>query len=332
MVPLPKPTVGIPGVHASSFTGAGLVTITRANGKVQVEDIERVVEAAKATVVPLGRRVIHHGIQGFTLDDIPVSVDPVGLTARRLGAEVQFVTMALPALESYQACMDRAGIEAKQVMMQGVAVASSILSAEELAAGVILVDVGAGLTDYTFYRDSKVCNMGTLPVGTENFVQDLMVGLKLPRDEAEHLVKALGIKSIPSHLVAESLLGDDPEMLADYHRIFGARAEEIWQLINVKVAHTSNGRSWPSGVKLVGGGALVPGFAGLGTKITGLPVEVVQPMNVAGLPEAWQNPSSAVCVGLILHQANELTKSARYGKRPIMIDGSWQRIRTWLGL
>ncbi|NMB24320.1 MAG: cell division protein FtsA [Firmicutes bacterium] len=332
MVPLPKPMVGIPGVHASSFVGKGLVTITRSNRRVQTEDIERVIEAAKTAVVPLGRRVVYYVVQGFTIDDTPVNREPVGLVARRLGADVQFMTMALPALESYRACMDRAGIEAKQVMMQGVAATRSTLSSSQLAEGVILVDIGAGLTDFALYRDSKLWHMGSLPVGTENFVQDLVVGLGMRRDEAEHLVKALGGNSAPSHIAAEPLSWDNPEVLADYDRIFEARAEEIWQLIDARVAHVSGGRSWPSGVKLVGGGALVRGFAELGTSIMGLPVEVVQPAGVDGLPEAWQNPSSAVCVGLILHQADDLAKSAGHGKRLSMMDGSWQRLRTWLGL
>ena len=331
MMPMPQPLVGIPGVYSSSFAATGSITIARSNHKVQAEDVDRVLEAAKATVVPPGRRIIHHAVRGFAVDGNPIEGEPLGLVARRLEVDVQFMTAALPALESYLQCMNQAGVKAKEVMMQCLAAADLALTPSQRAVGAVLVDLGAGLTDLALFRDSQLQHMGCLPVGTENLTHDLTVGLHVPRCEAERLVRELGYNPAPERQGAGGKAPEGSwEMLDDYNGIFKARAEEIWQLIRTGVANAGAGRSWPAGIKLVGGGALIPGFADLGASIMGLPVEVVLPVDVAGLPEAWQSPSSAVGVGLVLHQADGLAKSAGYPRKPRTVDVSWQKVRTWL--
>ncbi|NLK08102.1 MAG: cell division protein FtsA [Firmicutes bacterium] len=332
-VPLSNPLVGIPGTHISAFVAGGSVTITRLGSKVQPADIDRVIEAAKARAVPLGRRIIGYEILEFTVDDVHLAASPLGQQARYLGADVQFVTLSLAALESYRACLAKAGLKSDKIIPSSIAASYSVLTLKERAEGVILVDVGAGLCEFAVYKDAILQDLGCLPVGTENFIQDLIVGLNITKDEARHLLQTVGLRPAQGleHVGTKLAPGVSSEVLEGCNRILAARGEEIWQLINEAVTNVNLGRSRPKYVKLVGGGALVPGFRELGTAIMDSSIEVAQPASVAGLPEAWQNPSSAVCVGLISHQIDGLAKSAGDIKQSGMIHVPWQKIRTWLG-
>lgn len=336
-VPMPPAVVGVPGSLCSSFAARGTVAISRFGHRVQAEDIERALGAAEATAVPPGRRVVYRLVRAFRLDGLYLDEKPIGKAGRHLEVDVQFITAALPTLEELVQCLEQAGVEIGELMVQSLATSDVALLPSQRKLGVALVDLGAGLTDVVIFRNGRLQYTACVPIGTDNLARDLVIGMGISSLEAERLVRELGCSPAPDssrHLEKDGL-GDivvEVRHLSQYREILMARAEEIWQLVKGQLEKAGGGSSLQAGVKMVGGGALVPGLADLGFTILGMPVDTTLPTEMEGLPEACRSPAYAAVVGLSRHRARRLSalSEAHAASKPASWNVLWQRVRDWL--
>ncbi|NMB46282.1 MAG: cell division protein FtsA [Firmicutes bacterium] len=334
-VPMPPAVIGIPGILCSSFSARGTVVISRSNHRVQAEDVERALDAAEAVAIPPGRRVIHRLVHAFWLDGRHLDGEPLGLVGRCLEVDVQFITASLPGLEELLQCLEQAGVEIQEVIVQCLATLDMALAPSHKKLGVVLVDLGAGLTDVVVFRNSRLQHMACLPIGTENLTRDLMVGMDISFAKAERLVRQLGCNPSPENLPAQWEECEDEDFLAhcldQYNQIFMARAEEIWQLVRNEVAKVGGGANLQAGVRMVGGGVMTPGLVDLGSSILDLSVDAALPVEMDGLPEACQNPAYAAVTGLTRHRTKQLIAlSEAQASKPASWTVLWQKVRDWL--
>ncbi len=78
--------LGIGGTHIESFDSTGMVAIR--NNEVTGEDIDRVIEAAKAVAIPTDRQVLHVLPQDYKIDGQEGISDPIGMSGVRLEASL----------------------------------------------------------------------------------------------------------------------------------------------------------------------------------------------------------------------------------------------------
>src|ERR1700743_1852438 len=88
--------LSIGGNHIQSFASSGMVAIR--NKEVRQEDIDRVIEAAKAVKIPQDRQVLHVLPQDFRIDGQTGIFDPIGMSGVRLEASVFIITGGQPAI------------------------------------------------------------------------------------------------------------------------------------------------------------------------------------------------------------------------------------------
>ncbi len=100
--------VGVSGTHIRSFDSKGMVAIK--NKEVGPQDIERVIEAAKAVAVPADRSVLHVLPREYKVDGQDGILDPIGMSGVRLEANVHIVTSAQTALTNVVKCTEKAGL------------------------------------------------------------------------------------------------------------------------------------------------------------------------------------------------------------------------------
>src|SRR5690606_15636451 len=122
-------TIGIAGNHIYSFNSSGVVPIK--NKEITAQDVERVIEAAKAVLIPSDREVLHVIAQEFRVDNTSGIKDPIGMCGSRLEAHVHIVTGKIPLIQNLIKCLEQAGIQADNVILQPIASSRSVLSAEE---------------------------------------------------------------------------------------------------------------------------------------------------------------------------------------------------------
>jgi cell division protein FtsA len=337
---LPPVVIGIPGTLCSSYAARGVAAVKRPGRRVEAADVERALDAAAAVVIPPERRIVDRLIRTYLLDGQMIEGSPIGLAGSRLEVDVQFITAPLSALAELVNCLGQAGIEVDEAAVQVLAAARMVLAPGQRQLGVVLVDLGAGQTDVAVFRDGQLDTMACLPVGTDNLVRDLSAGLGITREQAEQLVREIGCPAPVNSPLGASLEEDGPNMAllddmqvepGEYSDVFMARAEEIWQLVRSHTNREGSGGSLSTGIRLVGGGALVPGMAALGAQLLGMPVDASLPEYLKGLPEACQSPAYAAAAALAQDRVRSMTQSQAVGtSRPASLNVLWQKVREWL--
>lgn len=298
--------LGVGGFHVQSFDSSGMVAIR--NKEVTNEDIERVVEAAKAVAIPNDRQVLHVLPKDFKIDGQEGIFDPIGMSGVRLEASVHIITGSHTSILNTIKCTQRAGLQVAGLVLQQFASALAVLGGDEKNLGVCVVDMGGGTCDMITYQQGSVIHTAVLPVGGQNFTHDVAMGLKATQQNAEALKRKYGVAladmvDSEESIEVESVGGRKARTLPrkDLCEILEARAEETLALIAQELKNKELMGKLGSGVVLTGGASLLPGLVEMGDFILDVPVRKGQPEKIGGLTDIARNGSYASAVGLLLY-------------------------------
>lgn len=297
--------IGIAGNHIYSFNSSGVVPVK--NKEITKEDVERVIEVAKAVLIPSDREVLHVIPQEFKVDNTAGIKDPIGMCGSRLEAHVHIVTGKIPLIQNLVKCLELAGIEAENIILQPIASSKSVLSNEEKELGVALIDIGGGTTDIAVWKEGSLIHSQIIPIGGNHFTNDLAVALKIPHSEAERVKINHGCVlpeklNQSSHITVQGMSGTKSREipLGEIAQVLGARAEELFNIIH-DIMKDKNLEDYISGGFVVtGGGALINGLSEIGEYILEKPVKVGYPTPFGSMTKTMQNPKFSTVLGLLL--------------------------------
>jgi cell division protein FtsA len=311
-------TVGVAGAHIRSFNSRGVVAVSGKDRTVSKEDMKRVLDAARAVSIPQDREILHVRPQEFVLDNQGGIASPVGLTGARLEANVHIVTASTTSVQNLVTCVNRAGIEVRDTVLESLAAAESALSQDEKELGVALIDVGGGTTDLALFERGSIWHTAVLPVGGGHFTNDLAVGLRAPIPEAERLkIKhgcALAAMVEDNDAIEVASIGERKPRLLQRQvmaAILQPRAEEIFSLLREEIVRAGFERMLNAGLVLTGGGSLLPGVIEVAEQVFDLPVRLGQVGGVEGLGEPPCGPQYLTAVGLALYGARHRNGKVR---------------------
>jgi cell division protein FtsA len=300
--------VGIAGGHIKSMNSRGLVAVARTDHEITERDIERAIEQAKAIALPVDREVLHVLPKEFTVDDQHGVRDPRGMIGTRLEADVHIITGAVMAAQNLLKAVQKARLKVNQIILEPLASARAVLTSDEMELGVALVDMGGGTTDIAVYQDGAVRHTAVLAVGGNNVTQDLAIGLRTPRQEAEHIKREYAVA------LAELVEDDDMVEVEDVGgrksrlinrrkitEIVQPRMEEIINLVKLQITQAVPFEMLPAGVVFTGGASKIQGLPDLAEKVLGVPSRVGYPLDVGGLADAVEDPIYSTAVGLIMY-------------------------------
>jgi cell division protein FtsA len=298
-------TIGIAGSHIYSFNSSGVVAI---KGKeITQDDVDRVLEAAKAVVIPSDREILHVIPQEFRVDNTSGIKNPIGMCGVRLEAHVHIVTGSIPLVQNLVKCVEQTGIEAEHITLQPIASSEAVLSYEEKELGVVLIDIGGGTTDLAVWKDGSLIHSQIIPIGGNHFTNDLAIALKIPHNEAERVkinhgsVLAEQLNQ-SAHISVQGISGTKPRevQLSVVADVLGARAEELFDVIREIVADKKLDEQIAGGFVLTGGGALIKGMPELGEYILMRSCKVGYPIPFGGMTNIMQNPKYSTVLGLLI--------------------------------
>lgn len=332
--------VGIAGDHIRSINGRGVVAVSGADNEITENDIRRVIDAAKAVVLPIDREIIHILPQEYIVDEQRGIPDPLGMSGVRLETEVHIVTGAVTSAQNIYRCVERAGLNVLDLVLQPLASSYAVLGDDEKELGVAVVDLGGGTTDIAMFFEGCIRHTGVVALGGGAVTNDLALCLRTPVEQAElvkkqfggvmHLdlkendaVEIPGVGGRPSRKVSQGLLVD----------IIQPRMEEILTLASNEMKKSEFHNLMTAGVVLTGGGSLIKNLSELAEEIFDLPVKLGVPTGFRGLVDLARSPIYATAIGLILYYLNnqddyvtpiDARKKDDFG----IID----RMKSWLGL
>jgi len=119
---------GIAGGHIEGLNSRGVVAVTGKGREITPEDVDRVIDAAKAVVIPMDREVIHVIPQEFIVDEQAGIKNPLDMIGVRLEAEVHIITGSVTSAQNLVKCVNRAGFKVSDIVLESLASARAVLA------------------------------------------------------------------------------------------------------------------------------------------------------------------------------------------------------------
>lgn len=328
--------VGIAGSHIKGFNSPGIVGIK--NREIRQDDIDRVIDAARAVNLSQNQQIIHVLPQEFMVDDHTGIQDPLGMTGVRLVTNVHIVTGDTTSIHNLVMCCNRAGLEVADIVLESLASANAVLTREEMDLGVALLDIGGGTSDLAIFSGGTIKHTYELGLGGNNLTNDLSVGLRTPFQEAERLKNLHGsalTSMIDGDTIIEVPTVGDRKPRKVKQRIMGEilepRIEEMLIILNQEMIDSSYKDRLNAGVVICGGTALLDHIVDLAEQIFDLPVRIGYPRDIHEAPESINSPQHATGVGLVIYASRHASgKKWRVpGKKAI--GGILGMMKNWFG-
>jgi cell division protein FtsA len=297
--------VSLAGEHVSSTNSMGVVAVGGDQG-ISPEDVDRALDSARAVSIPHGREIIHIIPRGFTVDGQDGVRNPIGMHAFRLEVEAHIVTASLTSLLNLSKCVEAAGVQVDELVLNSISSAESVLTETEKEMGVIVADIGGGTTDLAIYIEGMIWHTKVLPVGGNHVTNDVAIGLRLPFNVAEKVKIERGharAKDVDHTATFDLQPFEGAPMVRigrhDLTRVIEARMAEIFGLVLQEAKRSGYDGLLSAGLVMCGGAAQLPGLTALAQDVLDIPVRVGQPQNLRGLVDALHSPAYATSVGLL---------------------------------
>ncbi len=328
---------GIAGSHIRGYNSHGVVASK--GGEVTSEDVERVIDAARAMNIPADQKILHILPQEYIIDNQDGIREPVGMSGVRLEAKVHIVTGAVSSAQNIIKCCNRCDLDVADMVLEQVASSEAVLTQDEKDIGVALVDVGGGTTDIAVFLDGAIRHTSVIPIGGDHLTNDLVVGLRTSAREADQLKKKYGACMVslvsPEEQVEVPSVGGRPprpmprQVMA---QILEPRVEELFELVKAELHRSGFQELMAAGLVLTGGSSLLDGMVELAEELFDMPVRLGRPNGVGGLVDVVSSPIYATGVGLIQYGQHYRQTSSMWGKsEKSLFVRAWKRMSHWFG-
>lgn len=326
---------GIAGSHIRSINSHGIVAIRE--NEVSSNDVERVIDAAKAIAIPADQKILHVLPQEFIIDSQDSIREPVGMSGVRLEAKVHIVTGAVSAAQNIVKCMKRCGLITSDIVLEQFASSQSILTDDEKELGVCMIDIGGGTSDIAIFTDGAIRHTAVIPIAGDQVTNDIAIALRTPTRNAEEIKIKYGCAL--QDLVDSNLMIDIPTIGSEragrklparaLAEVVEARYEELFTLALAELRRSGLEEQLAAGIVLTGGASKIQGAQELAERIFKIPVRIGKPHNVVGMPDVIQNPIYATSVGLLVYGMRQ-----RQNQRDVVINQPnmktlWSRMKNW---
>lgn len=299
--------LGISGPTLKSQNEKDTISISSQPIEIDYTHIERLIERAIMRSKEEGYEVLDAIPRKFILDDQEGVIDPVGLLGSRISAEVHVVKIGSSILKNTEKVVLNAGMKVLGKFLSPLASAEAVLTPEEKEEGVLMIDMGAGLTDFVVFLEGSILVTGCLPIGGSNITKDIAHFMKINVEQAERIKIENGFAYADLVNEAERVKikprGEEKEVSISRKQlaeVIQIRLEEIMEKLSDYLNQQGvNLDSLHAGIVITGGSAKLAGMREFLERYFDLPVRIGYPMGVIGLKEKVQDPAYATSVGLI---------------------------------
>ncbi len=310
---------GISGSHIRCLNSRGIVAVR--NQEITVADVERVIDAAKAALIPADQKILHVLPQAFVIDNQEGVREPVGLSGVRLEAEIHMVMGSVAAAQNIVTCIRRCNLEVDYIILSPLASSYAVLSEDEKQLGVCLIDIGGGTTDIAVFVDGYLKHSAVISVAGDQVTNDIAVALRASTQVAEQIkiqyACALTALVDPDEMIDIPTTSDRSQKQISrmsLAEVIEPRFEELLSLVQAELHHVGLENALGAGVVITGGSSRTEGLIELAEEVFQLPVKCGLPHNISGLVDVVQNPLYATAVGLLQYgyQAAEQRRAEQF--------------------
>ena len=331
---LGKTLVTVSGPHVELARSVGSIAVSRADGEVSPEDVERVLESARTVSLPQNKEVIHILPLSFVLDGEEDIEDPVGMKGVRLEARVILVLVSTPLLRTVTKVVKEAGREREEWLFGPRAAGRGALTKKQKEAGVALLDIGGTTTDVAIFQNGELYAHHVVPLGGSHITHDIAIGLKTAIDVAERIKVEYGSAYSQQVSKREKVVltdwGLEDISISRYalSKIIEGRVKELFAGVANELKPYTSSNMLPGGVVLVGGGANLEGIVECAKRDLKLPAGRGVIRDIEGGLREITDPAYASLLGALL-TAHEAYPSQKSTKNAFETYGVVEQIKEW---
>ncbi len=307
--------VGIAGQHIKSIQHRGILTRDNLDTEISQKDIDKLVDDMYKLAMPPGEKIITVLPQEYIIDNEQGIKDPIGMSGVRLEANFHIITGNINASMNINKCVERAGLNVKNIILEPIASADAVLTDEEKEAGIVLVDIGGGTTDVAIFHEGIIRHTAVIPFGGNVITEDIKVGCTIMHKKAEAVKKqygsAIASETKENVVVAIPGLKGRPARevtLRNLASIIQARMEEIVELVNYEIKSSGYEKKLIGGIVVTGGGSQLKHISQLFEFVTGMDTRLGYPTeHLANTnQEVIKSPMYATGIGLVMKGFEEM--------------------------
>ena len=294
--------------HLTCSSGRGRIPIIQ---EVTAEDVDGVLESARVVTTATNKMVLHVINKKFTINETQVVDNPVEMEASVLESEVHIVTVSSSSVRDIENSLKPSELNVDIIVLDSIASSQAILTQEEKDAGVCLLDIGAGVTNFSVFQQGSIVYSGVIPVGGNDVTQEVAYAFDTSYEEAQRLKERHGCAKA-SIVRDEHLVEFVQATNKDLHQLSSLTLSEVIEeayqdiLTRVKddLKHRNMESSLKAGFVLCGGATEIVGCLDLVRSFFSRRVKkgFVQRSMVAGLESIIGDYRYSSAIGLLLHK------------------------------
>jgi cell division protein FtsA len=194
----------------------------------------------------------------YTIDDKVVDV-PVGAYGHKLNATYNFILSDRSMRDRLNQCLMNQGIKVKEFAPNALISHLAVATDEDIEEGVVIVDLGGGVTDVSVLMRGKVRHIASIPIGADSINNDIRA-YGIPANYVENLKRrygsALTDMATDDKIVFPVRRGVPKSILRrNLATIIEARLKEIAEWVRREIKEAGCGPKFSPILLITGGGA-----------------------------------------------------------------------------
>ena len=291
------------GSHLRGHMLRGSASVSSSDNRVSPHDVQRAAIEAKRRQPDEGRSYVHHVRTPIILDDKMI-YDPVGMMGKKIDLGYWSIDGDDQAIQSGLNVISNYSLEVNDLILSSIASATMVAGPDLRRAGTLVIDMGAGVTDFVLYRQGYVAYTGVIPVGGDHVTGDISMGLRVLEPYAEKLKLEYGQATPLADEQAEDVwiignktIGDRAVPRKAIADVVHVRIAELFEIICKELGPLLKPENLQGGILLTGGGSQLKGVEEVASKVLG------QPVRRAGFPtgisDELAQPENSTVLGLL---------------------------------
>ena len=302
--------VNISDTHLTCIDGKGKVPV---NEFVSSEDLDAVLESAMAISTPTNKEKLHIIKKKFTINETVVVDDPMDMEAQVLESKVHIITVSSSSVRNVENCLKQSDLEVDKIVLNSVAKSQALLTQEGKNSGVCLLDMGAGVTSYSVFKEEGIIQSGIIAMGGDEVTQSIAYAFDTSLEEAKRLKESYGVaKTLPQSddkfIDFTQANSKEERQLSslDLSAVIEESYREIFEELKNELKHRNLYSIIKSGFVLSGGGSEIGSIEELVRDCFSKRVKLgkIQRSRISGLEAILIDYRYTGSIGLFLHEGD----------------------------
>ncbi|MCX6800189.1 MAG: cell division protein FtsA, partial [Candidatus Falkowbacteria bacterium] len=191
-VPISSAWVSINSPHIKCEKSRGVVAVSKSDGEITIDDVNRAIEASRAFSIPSNYQILHVIPINYIVDNQENIKDPIGMTGVRLEVESLIIRGVTSEINNLTKAVYRTGLDIQDLVITPIAAGQASLTYKQKELGSVVINIGSSTTSIAVYEEGELLHCAVIKVGSEDITKDLAIGLRCPIELAEKIKKEYG--------------------------------------------------------------------------------------------------------------------------------------------